>query len=150
MFYWQACYKIESKSVLHRPFLKQQNTQFSPNDVVFNFVYNLRLIKTINEIEKNWAEFTLDSQNWVKLKLSHSELIDRFQWRHDFFPAYLSVIFSMFCIEQAKLYRESNVWSDRAFYGWTIGKLKCQILAWLTRWHHVGVPLWYTNITAKT
>ena len=34
--------------------------------------------------------------------------------------------------------------SDRArFGGWTIGRLKCQILACLTRGRHVGVPLWY-------
>ena len=63
--------------------------------------------------------------------------------------AYFSVIFSMFCIEQAKIYREPKFGSDRAFGGWTIGKLKCQILAWLTRGRHVGVPLWYTNMAAK-
>ena len=59
-----------------------------------------------------------------------------------FFPAYFSVIFSMFCIEQAKIYREAKFGSDRVFGGWTIGKQKCQILACLTR----GAPCWCTTL----
>ena len=55
-----------------------------------------------------------------------------YTWYYDFFPnlfySYFIVIFSMFCIEQAKIYREPKFGSDRAFDGWTIGKLKCQIL----------------------
>ena len=50
-----------------------------------------------------------------------------------FFPAYFSVTYSMFCIQQAKIYREPKFGSDIEFSGWTIGKLKCQILARLTQ-----------------
>ena len=55
----------------------------------------------------------------------------------------------MFCIEQAKIYRESKFGSDKAFGGWTIGKLKCEILAWLALGRHIGVPVWYTNMADK-
>ena len=43
--------------------------------------------------------------------------IGRFHQRQDFFPAYFSLIFYMFCIEQAKIHREPKFGSDSAFDG---------------------------------
>ena len=42
--------------------------------------------------------------------------IDRFHGGHDIFPGYFSAIFSMFCKEQAKIYRKPKCGSDRAFW----------------------------------
>ena len=71
-------------------------------------------------------------------------------WRHDFFPAYFSVMFSMFCIEQAKIYREPKFGSDSAFDGWTIYReVKMSNFPPINTGRHVGVPLWNTNMAAK-
>ena len=61
----------------------------------------------------------------------HFEIIKIGLYR-TFSTDYFSVIFSTLCMEQAKIYREPKFGRDRAFGGWTIGKLKsvkCQILA---------------------
>ena len=63
----------------------------------------------------------------------------------------------MLCIEQAKIYQRPKFGRDRAFGGWTIGKWKCQIFAWLTRGGGGGGgamlvdgSLWYIdNMAAK-
>ena len=88
-----------------------------------------------------------DLQRNFEVANSYSN-VNRFHWFHNFFPAYFSVIFYMFCIIRVykKINREPKFGSDRTFDGWFIRKLKCQIFAWLTGGamlvDHFGTPTW--------
>ena len=133
------CNKMRSSEInLHVLFWNAVGT-------IWNWLELSEIHLETSEVDLNYLKFT-----WTFLKLTWSSTpcrtqnflggmlwirLDQFsRLRSWVFRAFVPIFF-MLGIEQAKIYREPN------FGGWTIGKLKCQILASLIWGRHVGVPL---------
>ena len=114
--------------------------------VVFQFLSNSReycrqiwLLRIISQADLNSLNYLnsmgrVGTSCFIKTSLTSGDVTT-------FSSAYFSVIFSMFCIEQAKIYREPKFGSDRAFGGWTRGKLKCRNICLI----NTGPPCWCTT-----
>ena len=93
--------------------------------------------------------YTLHVLHGFRYTSTHTHAYRSFSRRSRLFPGYFSAIFSMFCKEQAKIYRKPKCGSDRAFWWLNYRETKMfkYLLDYWTR--SPEAPCWLSNIKTK-